>query len=118
MRQLLRAALAAAAIGLPSFAFAANYAPIDCAKARSAADRTVCRNYPLGQDEARMATLYGIDMSLVAMGQRGDIGDAQQQWIKRREACRESVACLSKAYADRIRQLNKVIDDIASRGPY
>ena len=65
-----------------------------------------------------MATLYGIAMSLVAMGQRGDIGDAQLQWLKTREACGGNVACLTKTYNDRIPQLNAVIDGIASHGPY
>jgi uncharacterized protein len=118
MRRAVCAVTAAFAISMPAFAFAAGYSPVNCAKARSAADRTICRSYALGQAEARMATLYGIDMSLVAMGQRGDIGDTQRRWIKRREACGARIACLSKAYADRIRQLTKVIDDIASRGPY
>jgi uncharacterized protein len=77
MNRLLCAAILASAMGLPGAAFAADYAPINCAKATSAADVTICKTYSLGQAEARMATLYGIAMSLVAMGQRGDIGDAQ-----------------------------------------
>jgi uncharacterized protein len=118
MKQVLLTAIAASTIGMCGVAFGADYAPIDCAKATSAADRTICRNYALGQAEARMATLYGIDMSLVAMGQRGDIGDAQKQWLKTREACGANVGCLTRSYSDRIGQLNKVIDDIASHGPY
>jgi len=118
MKRVSFAAIAALAIGAPTLAHAADYAPINCAKAASAAERTVCRNYALGQAEARMATLYGIDMSLVAMGQRGDIGDAQKQWLKARQACGANVACLTKAYSSRIDALNKVIDGIASHGPY
>ena len=118
MKRVLCSVIAASTISLCGLAFAADYAPIDCAKATSAADRTICRNYALGRAEARMATLYGIDMSLVAMGQRGDIGDAQKLWLKTREACGSDVACLTKAYDGRIRQLNKVIDGIATNGPY
>ncbi|HTV38895.1 MAG TPA: lysozyme inhibitor LprI family protein [Xanthobacteraceae bacterium] len=118
MKRVLCAATAALILGVPGFAQAANYAPIDCAKAASAADRTICGNYALGQAEARMATLYGVAMSLVAMGQRGDIGDAQKQWVAAREACGANAACLIKAYDSRIDQLNKVIAGIASRGPY
>ncbi|MGH6672476.1 MAG: lysozyme inhibitor LprI family protein [Xanthobacteraceae bacterium] len=118
MKRLLSTAAFALAVSIPAVGFAADYAPIDCARAASAADRTICGNYALGQAEARMATLYGIDMSLVAMGQRGDIGDAQKQWLKTREACGTNVACLTKSYNDRVGQLNKVIKDIASRGPY
>jgi uncharacterized protein len=118
MKSALCAAMAAIVISAPTFAFGAAYAPINCVKAASAAERTVCTNYALGQAEARMATLYGIAMSLVAMGQRGDIGDAQKQWLKTRAACGANIACLSKAYDDRISQLNKVIDAIAANGPY
>lgn len=118
MSRVSCAVIAALAISAPNVAFAADYAPINCAKAVSAAERTVCRSYALGQAEARMATLYGIDMSLVAMGQRGDIGDAQKQWLKTRDACGANVACLTKAYDSRIDALNKVITGIASRGPY
>jgi uncharacterized protein len=118
MKHLLFSAIAASTISLCGVAFAADYAPIDCAKATSAADRTICKNYALGQAEARMATLYGIDMSLVAMGQRGDIGDAQKQWLKTREACGANVGCLTRSYSDRIGQLSTVIDGIASHGPY
>ena len=118
MKRALLMAVAAFAAGPPGAAWCADYAPLDCAKAQSAAEIAICKTYSLGQAEARMATLYAIDMSLVAMGQRGDIGDAQRQWLKTREACGGDVACLGKAYSDRIGQLNAVISDIASRGPY
>jgi uncharacterized protein len=118
MKHLLPAAILASAICIPSLAFGADYAPINCSKASTAADVTICKTYALGQAEARMATLYGIAMSLVAMGQRGDIGDAQLQWLKTREACGSSISCLTKAYNDRIPQLSAVIDSIASHGPY
>ncbi|HEX3936977.1 MAG TPA: hypothetical protein VHX43_05675 [Xanthobacteraceae bacterium] len=99
-------------------AHAADYAPLDCARAKTAAEKTVCRTYALGQAEARMATLYSIATSLVAMGQRGDIGDAQTEFLKIRNACGRDVACLTKAYKNRISQLSQVIAAIASRGPY
>ncbi len=34
-----------------------TYAPLNCAAAHSPAERAICRNYALGQLEARMATL-------------------------------------------------------------
>jgi len=116
MTRMLCAALVVPALAVP--ACAADYAPIDCAKASSAAETVICGNYALGQAEARMATLYGIAMSLVAMGQRGAIGDAQRQWLKSRKACGADAACLKRAYAARIGQLTAVIDRIAANGPY
>ena len=65
-----------------------------------------------------MATLFGIATSLVAMGQRGDIGDAQRQWLKSRNQCESDIACVAQAYKDRIGVLSAVIDGIASRGPF
>lgn len=118
MTRLLPVALLAVMLGGPRLALAADYAPINCAKARSPAELTICRTYSLGQAEARMATLFAISTSLVAMGQRGAIMDDQVAWLKRREACGRNIACLTKAYDDRIQQLNKVISDIAAHGPY
>lgn len=99
-------------------AIAADYAPLDCTKATTPAENAICGNYALGQAEARMATLFEITMSLVAMGQRGDIGDAQKQWLKTREACGGDIACLADAYRKRIDVLDKVMANIASHGPF
>jgi uncharacterized protein len=55
---------------------------------------------------------------MVAMGQRGDIKDAQRKWLQTREACGERIPCLTESYAARISALNEIIDGIASRGPY
>jgi uncharacterized protein len=64
-------------VAAASAARAADYAPLNCAAARTPTERTICRTYALGQLEARMATLYEWTTSLVAMGQRGDIQDGQ-----------------------------------------
>ncbi|MDQ0391997.1 lysozyme inhibitor LprI family protein [Labrys monachus] len=118
MKTWLVLAIAAAASAFPFAACAADYAPIDCAKASSPAELAICRTYSLGQAEARMATLFGITTSLVAMGQRGDIGDAQKRWLKTRDACGGDVSCLAEAYRRRIAELGAVMDAIASRGPF
>jgi uncharacterized protein len=97
---------------------AADYAPIDCSKASSPAERAICRSYPLGQAEARTATLFGVVTSLVAMGQRGDIGDAQRKWLKQRDACGDDSACLARVYQSRITALSSALDAIASHGPF
>jgi uncharacterized protein len=111
-------AVAAIAASVSFTASAADYAPIDCTKADSPAQLAICRTYSFGQAEARMATLFGIATSLVGMGQRGDIGEAQQQWLKAREACGGDVACLAESYRKRIAKLATVIDGIASHGPF
>src|ERR1700748_375779 len=97
---------------------AADYAPIDCGKASSSAERAICRSYSLDQEEARMATLYGVVTSLVAMGQRADIGDAQRTWLKERNACGEDAACIARAYHSGIAALSATLDAIASHGQF
>ena len=47
---------------------AGDYAPLDCAKAETPSEKTICKTYALGQDEAHMATLYSVATSLVPMG--------------------------------------------------
>jgi uncharacterized protein len=117
-RKLTTGAVALALLAISIPARAADYAPIDCSKASSPAERTICQSYPLGQAEARMATLFGIVTSLVAMGQRGDIGDAQRKWLKERNACGNDSACIARAYQSRITALSATLDAIASRGPF
>jgi len=84
----------------------------------TAAETTVCKTYALGQDEARLATLFGVLTSLVAMGQRADLIDAQRKWISVREACASNTECLSQAYRTRINELSQTLDDLAKRGPF
>lgn len=99
-------------------ALAGDYAPLDCSKAHSPAETTICKSYALGQSEARMATLYAVATSLVAMGRRGEFQDQQRAWLTKRDACGDRVGCLEEAYATRIGELNAVVADVASRGPF
>ncbi len=102
---------------MPS-AEAADYAPLDCAKASASAEKTICSDYGLGQQEARVATLFEITTSLVAMGQRGDIQDQQRAFLKERDACKSSIPCLRNAYEARDKQLEVVLTQIRQRGPF
>ena len=62
--------------------------------------------------------MYGILTSLVAMGARSDLGEAQIAWIKKRDECETDVACIDVAYSERIKQLATAFDTIAARGPF
>lgn len=116
--RLALAAALLATLAAASPAIAADYAPLDCGKAKSPTEKAICKSYALGQSEARMATLYAVATSLVAMGRRGELGDQQIAWLKTREACNSAMQCLSAAYAKRIDELQAVIADIASHGPF
>jgi uncharacterized protein len=118
LRKLTAGAVALSLLAASVPARAADYAPVDCSKASLPAERAICRSHPLGQAEARMATLFGVVTSLVAMGQRGDIGDAQRKWLKERNACGDDNACIARAHQSRITALSAALDAIASRGPF
>jgi uncharacterized protein len=97
---------------------AADYAPLDCTKARSPTEKTICGNYALGQAEARMATLYEWTTQLVAMGQRGAIQDDQRVFIEEREQCKAQTACILGLYDRRIDKLTLVMNAIKAKGPF
>ena len=97
---------------------AADYAPLNCAKAVSSAEKAICSHYGLGQSEARMATLYQWSTAFVGMGQRGDMQDAQRDFLKRREACGADIACLRRIYETRIGELQRVMEQVRGRGPF
>ena len=97
---------------------AADYAPLNCAAAQSVSDKAICGNYGLGQLEARMATLYQWGTSVVAMGQRGDMQDAQRAFIREREGCGADAGCLRRVYDARIAQLQVVMERVRERGPF
>ncbi len=123
MASLRHAALLIAACVFLQFcltvsAHAAEYAPLNCARAASDAEKAICSDYALGQDEARMATLYALATALVAMGQRGIIQDEQRAFLRERDACRSDVGCIRNVYRVRIGQLDAVLSRIVQRGPF
>lgn len=90
----------------------------DCAKAEMADEKAICGNTRLIQQDARMVTLYEVATSLAGMGTRGDLKDGQAKWLDARHDCKADIACLGEAYGKRIEQLKKIIDAVASRGPF
>ncbi len=105
-------------LALAGPAFGAGYEPVNCDNPEGPAQKAICKSHKLGQADARMATLYDIATSLVGMGQRGVMQDAQQAWIKDRDACGDDETCLIRAYWRRIQELNEAVSAIASRGPF
>lgn len=93
-------------------------ASFDCSTARAADEKAVCASCDLQQLDVKMSTLYGVITKLVAMGQRGDIQDAQRAWLSRRALCGADGACLKQVYTTRIQELEAGLAAIYSRGPF
>ncbi len=74
-------------------------APIDCAKAASPTEKTVCSTPVLLQADARMTAYFEIATQFVGMGVRGDLYDSQQAF----PALRASAVRIRRAFLRRIR---------------
>lgn len=93
-------------------------ASFDCSKATAADERAVCASQTLSDEDVRMVTLYDVAVKLVGMGVRGDLRDQQRAFLAARASCGADAACIAGLYEQRVASLQKIIDDIAARGPY
>jgi len=107
-----------AGLMLISAKFTAGAASFDCSKAKAPDEKAVCADREMDDQDVEMAVLYTRLKQLVAAGTRGDLEASQTAWLKRREACGDDRACLSKAYADRLFVLRQSFDELARRGPF
>ncbi|MGR7994772.1 lysozyme inhibitor LprI family protein [Xanthobacter sp. ZOL 2024] len=114
---LFRLAGVATAVLLATGAVAQG-ASFSCAAAKAADEKTICASCDLQQLDVKMATLYGVLTQLVAMGQRGDMVDAQRAWLSRRALCGTDAACVQTAYTARIAELEAALGAISARGPF
>lgn len=114
MRKHLPALVVIAVIG----ASGAHAASFDCAKAKTADEKTICRNRSLSDADVKMATMFTMNTHLVMMGARGNMQDRQREWLAERNTCRGNFKCLTAAYDKRLRELQADFDNIASRGPF
>lgn len=113
---LLQSSLLAA--GLLAPAANAFSLPINCAKAATPNEKTICTDPTLIQADARMDTLYNVSIHFVAMGARGDLQEQQPVWLRHREACGTSKACIREAYKQRTAVFETIIKRVATFGPF
>lgn len=104
-------------VSVGTSAFAAPDGFTDCTKADLPDEKAICADPGLIQADARMVTLFKVATSLVGMGARGDVEDAQVKWLAGRHGCKADASCLRDAFEMRTEQLQKVIDTVAGRGP-
>ena len=71
---------------------AAQAASFDCNRARAPDEKAVCANTALNDKDVRMSVLYEVNRRTLAMGGRGALIDAQQQWLRDRRGCGASLS--------------------------
>jgi uncharacterized protein len=99
----------------PTLSWAASF---DCAKARAPDEKAVCANTALNDKDVKMSVLYDINKRTLAMGGRGAMQDAQQQWLRDRRKCGANRACLNRAYDRRLDELDRSMERIYRNGPF
>lgn len=110
--------VAALAVGFLG-AGAASAASFDCNRARTATEHAICSDRWLNDQDVRMSQLYDIVRRLVPMGTRGAIMDEQARWLRERNRCGADRRCIAAAYARRIGQLNRVLEErVYTQGPF
>lgn len=88
-------------------------ASFDCSKTDLAADeKTICENRALNDQDVKMATTFDILTQLMAMGSRDALKTEQSEWLKHRQTCEADVACLTKAYDERMVKLGEAFQSI------
>jgi uncharacterized protein len=92
--------------------------PIDCGKADTPTQRTICRTPSLLQMDARMTAYFDIAIQLVGMGVRGDLVASQKAFPSVRDKCGIDKACILAAYKRQTAPLEVVIANVKTHGPF
>lgn len=107
---------------LAASALHAQVASFDCHKAATASERTICGSTELGRKDVTVAAYYQLLLRLkpaaagMAYREFDDrIRDEQRLWLRKdRDACEGDIACLQRAYDQRIDSLLKIFDTQAA----
>lgn len=95
----------------------AQAASFPCAKAETPDEKAICATLSLNDLDVEMAVRFEILKDLLAMGNRGQLQDDQEIWLKERQTCGGDVACLQQAYQSRLKILRGVLAEFAKQGP-
>ena len=89
---------------LSAWAFQAQSAGFDCAKASSTVEKMICADAQLSDLDGLLKVAY--KKALANTSTSNDIKTEQKYWLQEvRDACKDS-SCLTKAYNARLAQLN------------
>lgn len=111
---------AAFAMVLPALPLAASAASFDCGKAAKPDELAICGTPELSALDSEMAGLWFAFRKVpMLMGASGARMDDAQAFLDERAACGGDVACLRKAYQNRIAALkdgiSRAMDDVSRR---
>jgi uncharacterized protein len=114
----MRAALLLLLLSSVLLAIPASAASFNCSRAHAADERVVCASRALSELDVEMAVRFDTLAGLVAMGMRGDMGDAQRVFLASRRHCGSDARCLTALYRGRIAILKNQYAALKQRGPF
>jgi uncharacterized protein len=113
---------AACAFGGPVEVFAQGAQPsIDCSRAASVVEQTVCANEGLTALDGKLVDVYATASKAAGADQKNRLAADQQRWLNERAACGKSSdqpACIKERYLQRIADLQAQFKLVPSHGPF
>jgi uncharacterized protein YecT (DUF1311 family) len=94
-----------AALALLALAPATANPSFDCTKARSAAEKTVCKVPDLQWSDRQLTRLYKLALTHNTGFNRYAEINAQREFLARRDKCKADIGCLDAAYKARLKAL-------------
>jgi uncharacterized protein len=94
---------------------------IDCARAMSAAEQTVCSDASLASLDRKLVDVYASASKAASADQKNRLAADQQRWLNERNACgksSEQATCIKERYLLRIADLQAQFKLAPSRGPF
>ncbi|WP_259699609.1 lysozyme inhibitor LprI family protein [Pseudomonas frederiksbergensis] len=79
---------------------------MDCAKAASTVEKTICANKALYELDTLMGGAYR-RLVKSSLQEQSELKTAQRAWLKTRDQCAENVECLDKTYRERLQGLQR-----------
>ncbi|VVO69904.1 lysozyme inhibitor LprI family protein [Pseudomonas fluorescens] len=89
---------------------------MDCSKAATAVETTICANKGLYELDAQMGTVYR-GLMKASVEAQPELKRTQRLWLKARNDCAEDVTCLDQSYRERLKFLQARQMDIAVHNP-
>ncbi len=103
-------ATALTAMAAPETVYAQSF---DCAKASTAVEKQICNDPDLGLMDTELGSVYGALRKSLSGDARSALRDSQRAWMRQRNACDAQSDCVTEAYVQRLRELDRDYDVFA-----
>ncbi|MEO6678059.1 MAG: lysozyme inhibitor LprI family protein [Pseudomonas sp.] len=89
---------------------------MDCTKAASVVEKTICASTPLYELDTQMGAAYR-GLVKASPHVQPELKTAQRAWLKTRDQCDADVDCLDQRYRERLQSLQKQLNETIAYNP-